>query len=212
VDHPVHRAAALAFLLGAAILVWAPLVGTGPRPISSTLAAALGAVLALPVAALVLGGGIADGLAAGLALGGFVMLLSGLAAGAGRLLGRGAAGLAVAAGVGTLLLASFHIGDPVLEWGGAGSHSPAALTALHVVNPASGAVGDGLGLDWLRAPIMYSGFPGTAEDGLSAAQYYLYSYTPWWGTAAAHGGAGLLLLLAALGRSGIRLPRDRGRT
>ncbi|MHC4472509.1 MAG: hypothetical protein ACYTDY_14975 [Planctomycetota bacterium] len=196
----------------AAILVWGPLLGTGERPLLRTAAAALGTALCLPAAGVAFGGGAPGAVTAGLALAGFLVLLSGLAASAARALGGGAAGVAVAAALGALFLASFHVGDPFLEWGGPGSPSRTAIGLLHLVNPASGAIGDGLELDWLRLPIMYSGFPGTAGGGLSSAQYYRFAYTPWWGTIALHGGLGALLLLAGGGRGTFRFPRDRGRT
>ena len=56
-------------------------------------------------------------------------------------------------------------------------------------------VGNGLGIDWLRLPIMYSGFPGALEGGLSTAQYYDWSYPDFWIQAAAFGALGLLLFV-----------------
>ncbi len=175
-------------------MVWGPLLGTGPEPRARTAAAAAGLAATLPACAAVWGGDAGGALAAGLAVAAFLVLLSGTARGAGRLLRSPARGLVLSAALGACFAASFHLGDPFLEWGGSGAPSRLALGILHWVNPLSGAVGDGLSLDWLRFPIMYSGLPGTVGGGLSAAQYYRFSYAPWWGILLAHGGAGSLLL------------------
>ena len=182
---------AVTFLVLAAVPIWAPLVSTGAR---NTAAAAAGLGLAPALAALLLGENLPTALCAGIAATGFFLLVSGVAAGTTRLSGRAAAGGAVAGLFGVLLLCSFHIGDPFIEWAGAGKACSSALTVLHAANPASGVVGHALDIDWLRLPIMYSGFPGTTTDGLSSAQYYHWAYFPWWGTALLHGAVGGALL------------------
>ena len=165
--------------------------------------------LSLVPAALVLGVSPFSALAAGAALAGFLVLLAGLAALGARLARSPALGMAVAALLGALFAAGFHLGDAFVEWGGDGVSSRAAIEIMHLANPICGAVGGGLGLDWLRLPIMYSGFPETAWGGLSAAQYYDWSYPAWWLTAVLHGSLGVLLLGVA---RGIRFPRRAGRT
>jgi hypothetical protein len=57
-------------------------------------------------------------------------------------------------------------------------------------------VGDALGVDWLRFPMMY--VTGPKAERLSAAgDYQLADYAPWWGAVLLHGGLGAILLLAA---------------
>ena len=92
-----------------------------------------------------------------------------------------------------LSIATFHYGDPFLEWS-QGSHSPLAMTVMHRANPLSAAVGDALAFDWLRMPLMYTGFPGSLSGPISAAQYHPFIYAPWWGSALLLGGVGLVLL------------------
>lgn len=160
-------------------------------------AAAAGLLVAPAIASIFLPGGPAIALGAGAAAAGFFLLVAGMAAMVARLSGRPSAGTAIAGLTGIAMLASFHMGDPFIEWAGAGKASDATLTILHGLNPASGAVGHALDVDWLRLSIMYSGFPGTTTGGLSSAQYYYWSYFPWWGTAALHGTAGVGLLAGA---------------
>lgn len=195
-DDPVRRIGGAAFLLAAAILVAGPIVGTGRRPRADAIRLALGVALALVPASAIFGASVPAALASGAVLAGFLLLTAGLAAAVGRM-GRSAAfGVAAAGAIGALCLASFHLGDPFLEWGGPGRSSSLALTVLHVMNPASAGIGDALAVDWLRFPIMYSGFSGALGAGLSSAQYYPWSYFPWWGGTLLTGGAGISLLLA----------------
>jgi hypothetical protein len=157
--------------------------------------------------AAVTGSAIGPGFAAGVAIAGFLILVSGLAAILNRWAGKTALAVAGAGLTGLLFASTFHLGDPFIEWSGAGRGSDFALTVLHAVNPLSGAVGNALDVDWLRLPIMYSGFPGSVGGGLSTAQYYYWHYFPWWGTALLHGVPGLLLLAGAGRRQGLRWRR-----
>ncbi len=176
---------------------WGALAGSGNRPVRAALLAAAGLLTCLLPAAALHGLRPGEALAAGAALAGFLLCLAGVSRATTRLAGRPAAGAAAAALAGCLALASFHLGDPFLEWGGTGAHSPAALAVLHAVNPLSGAVGDALALDFLRLRLFYSGFPGSLEGPLSAAQYYARPYFPFWGTALLHGGIGAALLVSS---------------
>lgn len=196
-----HRPAALVFLGAAVAAVWGPLEGAGRRPVVRSLAAAAGALLgtAVPAAAL---GGAAPGaaVAAGAAIGAFLLLGAGVAAAAGRALRSTAAGVALGAGISLVFAASFHLGDPFLEWWGPNRASPFALDVLHAVNPLSGAAGDALGVDWLRATLMYTSAPGRPRISM-AAEHQLVRYFPWWGTVLLHGlAAGALLLVARIKR------------
>jgi hypothetical protein len=191
--HPVHRLAALCFLFAAATLILGPLLGTGREARSRSLAAAAGLLIAVLPAALVFGGGATGALLAGAVLGGFLLLLAGVAAGVARVTGHPGAGIGVACGVGAVCLASFHLGDPFLEWD-TGAHSPVAVAVLHWMNPMSAAIGDALSFDWLRMRLMYTGFPGTISGPLSASQYHAYEYAAWWGSVVLFAGVGLLLL------------------
>ncbi|MCU0725540.1 MAG: hypothetical protein MUE73_07100 [Planctomycetes bacterium] len=187
----------LCFLAFAAALVLSPLAGSAGRPLRPSLLCSAGALAAfLPVFAL-RGEGFRAAVLAGGMLSSFTLLLAGCSAGVARLAGRPAAGVAAAALLGALCLASFHLGDPFLEWGGPGASSKTVLSALHLANPASGAVGRALGIDWLRLSIMYRGFPGHVGSGLSAASFYVYRFPPWWWFPVVFGGGGILLLLAA---------------
>jgi len=181
----------------AGILVWSPLLATGRRPVAGPLAAAAGTAVMLLPPALVTGGTVGGALAAGVATAGFLLLLAGAAALIAVTTRREAAGVALAGLAGAVLVAAFHLGDPLIEWTGPGKGSATALAALHAADPLSGAIGRALGVDWLRLPIMYSGFPGSVGGGLSTAQYYYWTYFPWWGTALLHGGLGLVLLAGA---------------
>ena len=102
---------------------------------------------------------------AGTALAGFLLLVAGLAAGISALTRAPAAGVALAGLTGALLLAGFHVGDPLIEWAGSGKESAFGLGVLHAANPMSGAAGHALDIDWLRFPVMYSGLPGTTTGG-----------------------------------------------
>lgn len=179
----------------AAGIVVAPLVGTGRRPLRFALATAAGAVVGFVLAAILVSGDAGAAAAAGAAVAGFLLLLAGIADAVSRLTRRPALGVAVAGLLGAAFAASFHLGDPFLEWGGPGIHSAFAMQVLHAVNPLSGAIGDALGFDWLHElSILYRGFPGSAGRGLTAAPFYYYRSFPWWGTALLHGGVGLSLL------------------
>jgi hypothetical protein len=208
-DRPVERVAAVAFLLAAAAVVVVPLVGAGPRPVRPAVAVAAGCLVGFAGAAIVCGAGAGRGLECGAALAGFLLLLAGLSAAGARLLGGPVRGVAVSGLVGALLLASFHVGDPFLEWWGPRGDSVLAMQVLHAVNPLSGAVGSGLGLDWLRLPLLYRGFPGSGGQGLTAAPFYPFSYFPWWQTLLLHGGAGSGWLAVARGPFPFGRPRRK---
>jgi len=186
--------AAVAFLGAVAVLVWAPLLATGRRRYAAPLAAAAGTALMLVLPSVILSADVPASLEAGIATAGFLLLVAGTAAVVAAATGRPAAGVAGAGLLGALLVAGFHLGDPLIEWSGPGRGSSLALGLLHAANPLSGAVGHALDVDWLRLPIMYSGMPGTTTGGLSSAQYYYGHYFPWWGTVLLHGGIGLALL------------------
>jgi hypothetical protein len=187
----------LCFLAFAAALVTAPLAGSARKPFRPSLLCSAGALAAFLPALALRGEGFLAAVLAGGMLSSFTLLLAGCSAGAARLAGRPAAGVAAAALLGTLCLASFHLGDPFLEWGGPGASSGSVLSTLHLSNPVSGAVGRALGIDWLRLSIMYRGFPGHVGGGLSAASFYVYRFPAWWWFPVIHGGGGILLLLAA---------------
>jgi hypothetical protein len=160
--------------------------------------------LGLVAVSLVFGGATGAAAAAGGALAGWILFLAGLAAVVGGLTSRPGGGVALAGMAGAVTLASFHLGDPFIEWGGPGHFSPVAMRILQAMNPLSGAVGDALHVDWLRLPILYRGFPGSGGRGLSAASFYPFRYFPWWGTLLLYGGAGGLLLLTRRAGSGAR--------
>ncbi len=153
----------------------------------------MGFCLAPAACALVFRTSVTEAVAAGLVIAGFLLLIAGLAALLGALFKSVNAGMIAAGTAGALAVASFHVGDPFLEWGGSGVPSREAIAVLHAVNPLGGAVGDGLAIDWLRLPIMYSGFPGAITGGLSTAQYYDWSYPGFWIQATVFGAMGLLL-------------------
>jgi hypothetical protein len=206
--HPSHRIAAVVGVLAAASLVWGPAEGTGRAPFGALLSGAGGLLLAPVVVALVYGTPPGEALAAGFVLGGFFLFLGGLSAALRQLTSFPLVGMAGAALLGVLAVSSFHLGDPFLEWGGVGAPSRTALFVLHAVNPLCGAIGDGLNVDWLRLPIMYSGFPGTVSGELSAAQYYQWSYPGYWAQAFGFAALGLSLLALAY-RLAFRFPRTR---
>jgi len=180
-------------VLAALAVVWAPFEGTGRIPILGSLVSAMGFCLAPAACALVFRTSVTEAVAAGLVIAGFLLLIAGLAALLGALFKSVTAGMIAAGTAGALAVASFHVGDPFLEWGGSGVPSREAIAVLHAVNPLGGAVGDGLAIDWLRLPIMYSGFPGAITGGLSTAQYYDWSYPGFWIQATVFGAMGLLL-------------------
>jgi hypothetical protein len=195
--HPDRTVAATAFLAAVAAIVWAPLLATSRRRFAAPLAAAAGCAGMLVVPSLLLGGDVAGSVGAGIGIAGFLLLVAGLAAIAAVLTRSPAAGVALGGLLGALLLASFHVGDPFIEWRGAGKGSPFALGLLLKVNPAAGAIGNALDIDWLRLPIMYSGLPGTASGGLSVAQYYYWQYPHWWLQAPVQAAIGAALLAGA---------------
>lgn len=137
-------------------------------------------------------------LAAGAALASFLVFTSGFAAMAARILRRTVPAIAVAAGLGLLCLATFHLGDPFLLWESSISSSDTALTVMHYANPLSGVLGDAVTMnpDWLHRTYMY-------EDGLTVGRYsaagdlQLVRYAPWWSTLVIHGLVGSVLLALA---------------
>jgi hypothetical protein len=207
VGHPDRRLGALCFLVGAGILVWAPLVATGRRALHATIAGSIGVSIMLLVPAVAIGATVTGALGAGIAMAGFFLLVGGIAAMAARLANAPAFGVALAGLLGALLAASFHVGDPLIEWEGPGKASSFALGLLHAMNPLSGAVGDAIDVDWLRMTIMYRGFPGSVDGGLSTAQYYYWTWFPWWGTALLHGVLGGALLAGASAAERLRWRR-----
>jgi hypothetical protein len=194
-------------VLAALTVIWGPFEGTGRLPLAGPLAAAVGLLLAPVAVAAIFSSSLTGAVAAGIVLAGFLLLLSGLAAVLKAVLGSAHLGMILAGTAGALAISSFHLGDPFLEWGGSGSPSRVVIAALHYVNPLCGAVGDGLGVDWLRLPIMYSGFPGSSGGGLSAAQYYQWSYPTFWVQAQVFAVIGLVLLIAA-DRLAFRFPES----
>ena len=178
--HPQYRIAAVVGVLAAVAVAWAPFEGSSRTPGKRAFAIALGMCLAPVVCALIFGTSHTAAIATGLVIAGFFVFLTGLAAALHRRFRSPALAMILAGTVGALAVGSFHVGDPILEWGGAGVPSHFAISVLSWVNPLCGAVGDGHGLDWLRMPIMYSGFPGSMGGGLSSAQYYDFSYPPFW--------------------------------
>jgi hypothetical protein len=205
--HPEHRVAAVAGGLVAMAVTWAPAVGCGRAVLTGPVVTALGTCVAPVVVALIFGTSLSAGFAAGLVVAGFFFFLSGLASGVRIVVRTNAPAMILAGSVGALMAASFHLGDPFLEWGGPGMPSQGALAVLHWVNPLCGAVGDGQGIDWLRLPIMYSGFPGSSGGGLSAAQYYDWGYPTFWVQAAIFAASGLALMVLA-DRWAFRFPRS----
>ena len=205
-DQPVRRLALLAFLSATASVVGGPLLGSGRRAPRHLLLAAAGVALAFLPSSVVFGAAAGRALLAGVALAAFLLLTGGLAFALTETRVGPAGAVAVAGLLGMLFVASFHVGDPFLEWGGPNRFAPAAMGVLHAVNPLSGAVGDALGLDWLRLPILYRGFPGGDGTGLTVAPYYPFSYFPWWGTVLLHGGLGGILLLC--GGASFPFPRS----
>lgn len=192
-------------VLAAAAVLLGPLIGTGRSPLKDATVIAVGFGLAPVVTALLFGTSYAAAAFAGVGLAGFLFLLAGLGSVIQALIRSAAPAMIVTGVIGALMVASFHLGDPVLEWGGAGVPSHGALTVLHWVNPLCGAVGDGLGVDWLRLPIMYSGFPGSSGGGLSAAQYYDWAYPTFWAQAGLFAATGLSLMVVA-DRLAFRIP------
>ncbi len=207
--HSDYRIAAVVGVLAALAVVWAPFTGTGRSPLLGGLVIAAGCGLSPLVCALILGTSYISAVTSGLVIAGFFLFLCGLSTAILEVARSETLAVISAGAVGTLAVASFHLGDPILEWGGAGLPSHAAITILHWVNPLGGAVGDGLGIDWLRLPIMYSGFPGSTGGGLSAAQYYDWAYPTFWVQATIFGVLGLILMVVA-DRLAIRFPPRPG--
>ena len=205
--HPQHRIAAVAGVLAAFTVAWGPFEGTGRSPLKSALGIAMGICLAPVACALIFGTAHDAAISTGLVIAGFFLFLSGLAAALRAMVGSAALAMVLAGTVGALAISSFHLGDPFLEWGGAGMPSRAAISILHWVNPLCGAVGDGHGIDWLRLPIMYSGFKGSVGGGLSAAQYYDWSYPAFWAQALIFALLGMVLMVLAR-RLAFRFPPD----
>jgi hypothetical protein len=126
-----------------------------------------------------------------LPLAGFGLFLAGLV----RALRAARCPAAAAAGAASLLACALLVlpfaADPLVEAGGPGKGSPAAVAALTGGSPLCAAVGGGLGVDLLKTPRAY----GASGGGLSRiGAYYSYSYPRPAAAGAAWAAAGLLLL------------------
>ena len=190
-------AAAGAVLAGAgallSILVPA-LAAEGGR--SRRIAAAAGAVLLLAGGgAVAAGAGPGAAAAALLPLAGFAVLLAGAARALRALRAPRAAAGGLAALLGAGLLVLPFLGDPLVEPGGAGRSSPAAVRVLLGGSPAAASIGGGLGVDLLRTPRAYGGASGGGLSRIGA--FYAYDYPGPAASAAGMAVAGILLLAGA---------------
>ena len=174
-----------------------------PAAAGAVLAGA-GALLSILVPALAAEGGRSRRIAAAA---GAVLLLAGggaVAAGAGpgpaaralralRAPRAAAGGLAALLGAGLLVLP--FLGDPLVEPGGAGRSSPAAVRVLLGGSPAAASIGGGLGVDPRRPPRASGGAAGGGLPRIGA--FYAYDYPGPAAVAAGMAVAGILLLAGA---------------
>ncbi len=193
---PLRAAAAVTAVLGAATCVAAAVGASSPGWRGAGRAAGLAAGAAL--AAGVVAGEFSVG--AALVVGG----VAALAAGLGGLLRRCGPAPGVAAFAAALLASAptalLFVADPFIEWTGGKAGSEARAQAVVAVNPVGAICGgpQGVGVDWLRQPILYDG-PATGVHGLSVIGQYYGGATPAGAFvyAAAAAGIGFLLAFAA---------------
>lgn len=139
-----------------------------------------------------------------LPLAGFALLLGGAAAVLRSAGAPPAAAAALPSLLGCALLVLPFLGDPLVEPGGAGRSSPAAVGVLLGGSPAAASIGGGLGVDLLRTPRAYGEAGGGGLSRIGA--FYSSSYPSPAASALGFGAAGLLLLGAAAALRG----RGRG--
>ncbi len=196
-------------LAAAAAVVWGPLLGTSRRALSGTLAGAGGLLAAVAVPGLLAETGEATALGAGACVAAFLLLTAGAAFSVAGLSGRPLGGLLAGVALGTVCIASFHLGDAFFLRGGGGC-STVALEVLHHANPLSPALGDAVRVEWLNLDLMYEDH-GLSRPRLSmAGDFPQVSYPAWWMGVLIHGGLGALLLGAgAWLQNGLRVSRRR---
>lgn len=86
---------------------------------------------------------------------------------------------ALGAAVPVALTGLLFVADPLVEWNGAAAASQTVANWVVRVNPlaAGCSLSGGLGVDWLRMPLLYDG-PGMGGGGLSVIGQY-YQGTPY---------------------------------
>jgi hypothetical protein len=166
---------ATAFGLGAAAAVLGPAVGAGTTGWKGP---------AIVAAALLPFGG------AALPLAGFALFGAGFA----RILVAARCPAPAASGLASLLAAALlvlpFVGDPLVEPGGPGKGSPAAIAVLVGGSPLCASVGGGLGVDLLHSPRAYGGLSRIGT-------FYAYRYPRPVAAAGAWAAAGVLLAAGA---------------